>query len=238
MDDMRWMLTDLRARSKRTAREAYSLLDSVYEPAKSVSLTSADQNRWDKLDRYYRNVKSTVLNYQSPATGLFPSKTIGNSNNAKVRDCLYCAASAWAVALAYRRIDDDKGRTHELEYCAVKCMRGILYCYMRQADKVENFKQHSNPSNCLHSVFNVHTGDEVLSNESYGHLQIDAVSLFLLYLVEMISSGLQIIYNTDESVFQKNLSIDYYQAADAVNTPTSCLFWAQVESATQEVPQA
>lgn len=29
-------------------------------------------------------------------------------------------------------------------------------------------------------------------------LQIDAVSLFLLYLVEMICSGLQIIYNTDE----------------------------------------
>lgn len=29
-------------------------------------------------------------------------------------------------------------------------------------------------------------------------LQIDAVSLFLLYLVEMICAGLQIIYNTDE----------------------------------------
>ncbi|XP_048461941.1 phosphorylase b kinase regulatory subunit beta [Rhincodon typus] len=103
------------------------------------------------------------------------------------------------------RIDDDKGRTHELEYCAVKCMRGILYCYMRQADKVEHFKQHSDPSNCLHSVFNVHTGDEVLSSEEYGHLQIDAVSLFLLYLVEMISSGLQIIYNTDEVTFIQNL---------------------------------
>ncbi|KAK4814178.1 hypothetical protein QYF61_010010, partial [Mycteria americana] len=34
------------------------------------------------------------------------------------------------------RIDDDKGRTHELEHSAIKCMRGILYCYMRQADKV------------------------------------------------------------------------------------------------------
>lgn len=31
-------------------------------------------------------------------------------------------------------------------------------------------------------------------------LQIDAVSLFLLYLVEMICSGLQIIYNTDEVI--------------------------------------
>lgn len=31
---------------------------------------------------------------------------------------------------------DDKGRTFELEQCAVKCMRGILFCYMRQAEKV------------------------------------------------------------------------------------------------------
>ncbi|NXO19277.1 KPBB kinase, partial [Oriolus oriolus] len=36
-------------------------------------------------------------------------------------------------------------------------------------------------------------------------LQINAVSLFLLYLVEMISSGLQIIYNTDEVSFIQNL---------------------------------
>lgn len=36
----------------------------------------------------------------------------------------------------HRRIDDDMGRTHELEHSAIKCMRGILYCYMRQSDKV------------------------------------------------------------------------------------------------------
>ncbi|XP_069757772.1 phosphorylase b kinase regulatory subunit beta isoform X3 [Narcine bancroftii] len=197
MDDMRWILRDFRKRSKRS--------DSVYEPAKTVSRAPEDENLLDKLDRYYKYVKSTVLNYQNAATGLFPTKTIGNCNTAKVRDCLYCAASVWAVALAYRRIDDDKGRTHELEYSAIKCMRGILYCYMRQADKVESFKQNPSPSNCLHSVFNIFTGDEVLPYDAYGHLQIDAVSLFLLYLVEMISSGLQIIYNTDEVSFIQNL---------------------------------
>ncbi|XP_059848902.1 phosphorylase b kinase regulatory subunit beta isoform X1 [Hypanus sabinus] len=183
----------------------YTSLDSVYEPVKTVIQVLESENLSDKLDRYYRYVKSTVLNYQSAATGLFPTKTVGNCNKAKVRDCLYCAASVWAVALAYRRIDDDKGRTHELEYSAIKCMRGILYCYMRQADKVESFKHNPSPSNCLHSVFNVHTGDELLSYDAYGHLQIDAVSLFLLYLVEMISSGLQIIYNTDEVSFIQNL---------------------------------
>uniref|UniRef100_A0A9L0RZY9 Phosphorylase b kinase regulatory subunit n=1 Tax=Equus caballus TaxID=9796 RepID=A0A9L0RZY9_HORSE len=172
---------------------------SVYEPLKSVNLPRPDnETLWDKLDHYYRIVKSTLLLYQSPTTGLFPTKTCGDDQKAKVQDSLYCAAGAWALALAYRRIDDDKGRTHELEHSAIKCMRGILYCYMRQADKVQQFKQDPRPTTCLHSVFNVHTGDEILSYEDYGHLQINAVSLYLLYLVEMISSGLQIIYNTDE----------------------------------------
>uniref|UniRef100_A0A8C5FWU3 Phosphorylase b kinase regulatory subunit n=1 Tax=Gadus morhua TaxID=8049 RepID=A0A8C5FWU3_GADMO len=151
------------------------------------------------------SVKATILNYQSPTTGLFPVKTCSSCKEARVRDSLYCAAGSWALALAYRRIDDDMGRTHELEHSAIKCMRGVLYCYMRQADKVEQFKQDPSPSKCLHSVFHVDTGDEMLSCSDYSHLQIDAVSLFLLYLVEMICSGLQIIYNTDEVSFIQNL---------------------------------
>lgn len=47
-------------------------------------------------------VKATVLLYQSPTTGLFPTKTCGGDQKAKVQDSLYCAAAAWAVALAYR----------------------------------------------------------------------------------------------------------------------------------------
>uniref|UniRef100_A0A452IV37 Phosphorylase b kinase regulatory subunit n=1 Tax=Gopherus agassizii TaxID=38772 RepID=A0A452IV37_9SAUR len=179
---------------------------SVYEPLKSINLPRPEgESLWDKLDHYYRIVKSTVLLYQSPTTGLFPTKTFGDNQKAKVQDSLYCAACAWALALAYRRIDDDKGRTHELEHSAIKCMRGILYCCMRQADKVQQFKQDPRPSKCLHSVFSAHSGDEVFSHDEYGHLQINAVSLFLLYLVEMISSGLQIIYNTDEVSFIQNL---------------------------------
>ncbi|NXW73235.1 KPBB kinase, partial [Hirundo rustica] len=179
---------------------------SIYEPLKCINLPKPEgETLWDKLNHYYRIVKSTLLLHQSPTTGLFPTKTFGNDQKAKVHDSLYCAACAWALALAYRRIDDDKGRTHELEHSAIKCMRGILYCYMRQADKVQKFKQDPKPSACLHSVFNAHTGDEVFSHEEYGHLQINAVSLFLLYLVEMISSGLQIIYNTDEVSFIQNL---------------------------------
>ncbi|KTG04030.1 hypothetical protein cypCar_00004700 [Cyprinus carpio] len=178
---------------------------SIYEPLKLSTLHREDEPLWEILDRYYSSVKCTILNYQSPTTGLFPVKTSSTCKEAKVRDSLYCAASIWALSLAYRRIDDDMGRTHELEHSAIKCMRGILYCYMRQSDKVEKFKQDPSPSTCIHSIFNVQTGDEIYSNEEYSHLQIDAMSLFLLYLVEMICSGLQIIYNTDEVSFIQNL---------------------------------
>ncbi|KAM9817435.1 phosphorylase b kinase regulatory subunit beta isoform 1-T1 [Neosynchiropus ocellatus] len=195
--DVSWKLLEFKARSKRSG--------SIYEPLKLSFLQREDEPIWEKLDRYYSAVKTTILNYQSPTTGLFPVKTCSGCKEAKVRDSLYCAAGAWALALAYRRIDDDMGRTHELEHSAIKCMRGILYCYMRQADKVEQFKQDPSPSKCLHSMFNVDTGDEVHPYDDYHHLQIDAVSLFLLYLVEMICSGLQIIYNTDEVSFIQNL---------------------------------
>ncbi|XP_071423764.1 phosphorylase b kinase regulatory subunit beta isoform X2 [Pithys albifrons albifrons] len=198
MADVSWKVLEVRARSKRSG--------SIYEPLKSINLPKPEgESLWDKLNHYYRIVKSTLLVHQSPTTGLFPTKTYGDNQKAKVHDSLYCAACAWALALAYRRIDDDKGRTHELEHSAIKCMRGILYCYMRQADKVQKFKQDPKPSACLHSVFSAQTGDEVFTHEEYGHLQISAVSLFLLYLVEMISSGLQIIYNTDEVSFIQNL---------------------------------
>ncbi|GAB1293434.1 Phosphorylase b kinase regulatory subunit beta [Apodemus speciosus] len=208
MAEVSWKLLERRARAKRSGLKLYCrvVMGSVYEPLKSINLPRPDnETLWDKLDHYYRIVKSTMLMYQSPTTGLFPTKTCGGDQKSKVHESLYCAAGAWALALAYRRIDDDKGRTHELEHSAIKCMRGILYCYMRQADKVQQFKQDPRPTTCLHSVFSLHTGDELLSYEEYGHLQINAVSLFLLYLVEMISSGLQIIYNTDEVSFIQNL---------------------------------
>ena len=71
-----------------------------------------------------------------------------------------------------RRIDDDKGRTHELAQSAVKCMRGILECWMRQADKLENFKLQQNVKNVLHSKFHLVTGDVVATEDAYHHLQV------------------------------------------------------------------
>ncbi|OBS68125.1 hypothetical protein A6R68_03334, partial [Neotoma lepida] len=112
MAEVSWKVLERRARAKRSGLAA-----------------------WDNNLAPEGYIKSTMLMYQSPTTGLFPTKTCGGDQKSKVHESLYCAAGAWALALAYRRIDDDKGRTHELEHSAIKCMRGILYCYMRQADK-------------------------------------------------------------------------------------------------------
>lgn len=76
-----------------------------------------------------------------------------------------------------RRIDDDRGRTHELAQSAVKCMRGILECWLHQAEKVEKFKQSQTPKNSLHSVFHMVTGESIFKDDEYEHLQVRPVSL-------------------------------------------------------------
>ncbi|XP_022107548.1 phosphorylase b kinase regulatory subunit beta-like [Acanthaster planci] len=157
------------------------------------------------LDSYYILIKSQLLQHQSPTIGLFPAATgdVKKSRVAHVRDSIYCAVATWTLALAYRKIDNDHGRTYELEQSAVKCMRGILYCYLRQAEKLEKFKYTKGEDNALHCRYDMVRGN--MLPDSYHHLQIDLVSLYLLYLVQMISSGLQIIWTLDEVSFVQNL---------------------------------
>lgn len=169
-----------------------------------------------------------MLQFQSATTGLFP-RISSDQNEAHIRDSLYCAAAIWALYQAYtKRIDDDNGKAYELGQSAIKCMlvtnfpislelnlifqfflffrRGVLFVWMRQSkDKVETFKANQSPQNALHSKFNLNTGLPLDNEEDYGHLQIDVVSLYLLMLVQMISSGLQIIYTMDEVTFVQNL---------------------------------
>ncbi|KAL9975501.1 hypothetical protein ACROYT_G012666 [Oculina patagonica] len=176
-----------------------------------------EDERRDYLDVYYHRVKKQILQYQSGSIGLFPKHTANvNNEESHVRDNIYCAMGVWALALAYRHIDDSKGRAYELQQSVVKCMRGILFCYMRQADKVEQFKKNQSAHHSLHVKFNVNTGDTMSSDFEWAHLQIDAVSLYLLTLVQMTASGLQIIYTNDEVNFVQNL---VYYIERAYRTP-------------------
>jgi len=162
-----------------------------------------------RLDDYYHQIKAVILNRQNPITGLLPASTAinahGDYTDAWVRDNVYSILAVWGLGLAYRKLDADGGRTFELEQSVVKLMRGLLFCMMRQASKVERFKETQSFLDCLHAKYNTSTGDVVVGDDKWGHLQLDATSLFLLMLAQMTASGLYIIYTIDEINFVQNL---------------------------------
>ncbi|KAK9752586.1 Phosphorylase b kinase C-terminal domain [Popillia japonica] len=168
-----------------------------------------------QLDIYYGLVKRQLLRYQSPITGLFPVLS-SDTEVGSVRESVYCAAAIWGLYQAYRRIDDDRGKSYELGQSTVKCMRGILESWTRQSYRVELFKKNQCNAHALHVKFHLIRGDQVYSDTQYNHLQIDVVSIYLLFLVQMISSGLQIIYTQDEVAFVQNL---VYYVERAYRTP-------------------
>ncbi|PSB54938.1 glycoside hydrolase family 15 protein [Chamaesiphon polymorphus] len=166
-------------------------------------------NRFQQLDRYYQQIESIILSRQNPITGLFPASTAitahGDYTDAWVRDNVYTILAVWGLALAYRKVDAPPGRLYELEQSVVKLMRGLLFCMLRQADKVEQFKQTQSPLDALHAKYSTHTGDIVVGDDEWGHLQLDATSLYILILAQMTASGLPVIYTLDEVNFVQNL---------------------------------
>ncbi len=161
------------------------------------------------LEVYYQQVKAVILDKQHPVTGLLPASTAvtvhGDYRDAWVRDNVYSILAVWGLALAYRNIDDDGGRGFELEHSTIKLMRGLLRAMMRQSHKVEAFKKTQAREDALHAKYDTVTGGVVVADDAWGHLQIDATSLFLLTLAQMIASGLDIISTLDEVNFVQNL---------------------------------
>lgn len=172
------------------------------------------------LDSYYREVTRVILSRQHPVTGLLPASTAVNTHgdytDAWVRDNVYSILAVWGLALAYRKLDQDWGRTYELEHSVVKLMRGLLAAMMQQAHKVERFKSTQSPIDALHAKYSTQTGATVVGDEEWGHLQLDATSLYLLMLAQMTASGLQIIFTIDEVNFIQNL---VYYIGRAYRTP-------------------
>ncbi|MBE9127543.1 MULTISPECIES: glycoside hydrolase family 15 protein [unclassified Coleofasciculus] len=172
-----------------------------------------------RLNDYYQQVR-IILNRQNPITGLLPASTAVNAHgdytDAWVRDNVYSILAVWGLGLAYRKLDPDSGRTFELEQSVVKLMRGLLFCMMRQAHKVERFKETQSLLDALHAKYNTSTGDVVVGDDEWGHLQLDATSLYLLMLAQMTASGLHIVYTIDEVHFIQNL---VYYIGRAYRTP-------------------
>lgn len=173
-----------------------------------------------QLNAYYRQVEAIILSRQNPITGLLPASTAitvhGNYTDAWVRDNIYSILAVWGLGLAYRKCDDNQGRAYTLEHSVVKLMRGLLFAMMRQAHKVELFKYSQSPLDALHAKYDTNTGDVVVGDDGWGHLQLDATSLFLLMLAQMTASGLKIIFTIDEVNFIQNL---VYYIGRAYRTP-------------------
>jgi phosphorylase kinase alpha/beta subunit len=173
-----------------------------------------------RLDEYHEQVRALILDKQHPVTGLLPASTAvtshGDYGDAWVRDNVYSILAVWGLGLAYRALDDDRGRGYELEHRTVHLMRSLLRSMMAQSAKVEAFKHSRHPHDALHAKYDTNTGNVVVADTAWGHLQIDATSLYLLMLAQMISSGLSIIWTLDEVNFIQNL---VYYIERAYRTP-------------------
>lgn len=163
----------------------------------------------DTLNHYYRQVQGIILDRQDWITGLLPASTAitthGNYTDAWVRDNVYSILAAWGLALAHRKAEIRPERAYELEQSVVKLMRGLLTAMMRQAHKVERFKHTQEPLDALHAKYHTQSGSVVVGDSEWGHLQLDATSLFLLMLAQMTASGLRIVFSLDEVNFVQNL---------------------------------
>jgi len=173
----------------------------------------------DLLNKVFNEVESVILSRQHPVTGLLPASTSinthGDYTDAWVRDNVYSVMCVWSLGMAYRK-QGEKIRSDQLEQATVKLMRGLLLAMMRQANKVEVFKHTLNPIDALHAKYDTATGLPVVADDAWGHLQVDATSLFLLMLGQMSASGLRIVFTYDEVDFVQNL---IYYIASAYRTP-------------------
>ncbi|NWS42701.1 KPB2 kinase, partial [Probosciger aterrimus] len=187
-----------------------------------------------RLDGYARLVQRTILCHQNPVTGLLSAST--DHKDAWVRDNVYSILAVWGLGMAYRKNadrDEDKAKAYELEQNVVKLMRGLLQCMMRQVDKVEKFKRTQSTKDCLHAKYNSATCATVVGDDQWGHLQVDATSLYLLFLAQMTASGLHIIFTLDEVTFIQNL-VFYIEAAYKV---ADYGIWERGDKTNQGIPE-
>ncbi|XP_064413549.1 phosphorylase b kinase regulatory subunit alpha, liver isoform isoform X1 [Latimeria chalumnae] len=187
-----------------------------------------------RLDGYARQVQQTILCYQNTNTGLLQASK--DHKDAWVRDNVYSILAVWGLGLAYRKNadrDEDKAKAYELEQSVVKLMRGLLQCMMRQVEKVEKFKYSQSTKDCLHAKYNTATCSTVVGDDQWGHLQVDATSLYLLFLAQMTASGLRIVFTLDEVTFVQNL-VFYIEAAYKV---ADYGMWERGDKTNQGIPE-
>ena len=196
-----------------------------------------DQSKLTQLMRLDSAIEAVVLQRQNPLSGLLPASTAhtvhGNYGDAWVRDCVYSIQCVWGLAIAHRKLLGPCQRSWELEQRVVDLMRGLLSAMLRQSAKVERFKHSLDPLDALHAKYNSRTGEPVVPDDGWGHLQLDATSLFLLQLAQLSRSGLAVIHNRHEAAFIQNL---VYYVARAYQIPDYGI-WERGEKGKHGLPE-
>ncbi|MBU4110031.1 glycoside hydrolase family 15 protein, partial [bacterium] len=161
------------------------------------------------LEKHFQAIDKIILSRQDAITGLLPASTAVNAHgdytDAWVRDNVYSIMSVWGLGLSYKKFYPEHHRTYLLSQSVVKLMRGLLNAMMRQSDRIEAYKKTNNPTDALHAKYGTSTGLAVVGDDEWGHLQLDATSIFILMIAQMTASGLRLIYTMDEVNFVQNL---------------------------------
>ena len=163
----------------------------------------------NNLSKIKQGIDHVIIARRNPHTGLFPASTAvtehGDYSDAWVRDNLYTLVSIFGLRQHFRQQSDGSADAQYYGDIVVKTMRGLLQAMMKQSSKVERFKVTHHPMDALHAKYDTETGDIVVGDDQWGHLQIDATSLYLLSLAQMSQAGLKIIQREDERDFIQNL---------------------------------
>jgi phosphorylase kinase alpha/beta subunit len=151
--------------------------------------------------------EAVILARQDASTGLLPASTAitvhGDYTHAWVRDNVYSILGVWALSLAWRR--HDGAQAQRLADRVRALMRGLLSAMMRQSHKVERFKHTLDPLDALHAKYATHSGEVVVGDGDWGHLQLDATALFLLEAAQFSAAGLLLVTSEAEEAFFQNL---------------------------------
>lgn len=67
--------------------------------------------------------------------------------------------------------------------------------------KVEKFKYTQSTQDCLHAKYDTPTCATVVGDDQWGHLQVDATSIYLLMLAQMTASGTAVMQRGVERMF-------------------------------------
>lgn len=92
----------------------------------------------------------------------------------------------------------------------------LILLSMSHVHAVQKFKNTQHPLDALHAKYSTTTGDTVVGDADWGHLQLDATGIFLLLLAQTTMSGLEVVYTLDEVDFVQNLT---YYLERAYRTP-------------------